>query len=98
VQALAAVADAMGRGVLSAEEAQAAAAVLEHHRRSRRRTDTAIGIAGSSLPMPRFAPAVTPAQAPLEESCPVFLYLHRGSTVGLNTEASLEVLGRGKDP
>jgi hypothetical protein len=34
VKALAAVADAMARGVLSAEEAQAAAAVLEHHRKA----------------------------------------------------------------
>jgi Family of unknown function (DUF5681) len=34
VRALAAVADAMARGVLSAEEAQAAAAVLEHHRKA----------------------------------------------------------------
>lgn len=34
VQALAAVADAMARGVLSAEEAQAAGAVLEHHRKA----------------------------------------------------------------
>jgi hypothetical protein len=34
VKALAAVADAMARGVISAEEAQAAAAVLEHHRKA----------------------------------------------------------------
>jgi hypothetical protein len=34
VKALAAVADAMARGVLSAEEAQSAAAVLEHHRKA----------------------------------------------------------------
>jgi hypothetical protein len=34
VRALAAVADAMSRGVLSAEEAQAAATVLEHHRKA----------------------------------------------------------------
>jgi hypothetical protein len=34
VRALAAVADAMARGLLSAEEAQAAAAVLEHHRKA----------------------------------------------------------------
>jgi hypothetical protein len=34
VKALAAVAEAMARGVLSAEEAQAAAAVLEHHRKA----------------------------------------------------------------
>jgi hypothetical protein len=34
VRALAAIADAMARGVLSAEEAQAAAAVLEHHRKA----------------------------------------------------------------
>jgi hypothetical protein len=34
VRALAAVADAMARGVLSAEEAQAAATVLEHHRKA----------------------------------------------------------------
>jgi hypothetical protein len=34
VRALAAVADAMACGVLSAEEAQAAAAVLEHHRKA----------------------------------------------------------------
>jgi uncharacterized protein DUF5681 len=34
VKALAAVADAMARGILSAEEAQGAAAVLEHHRKA----------------------------------------------------------------
>jgi Family of unknown function (DUF5681) len=34
VKALAAVADTMARGILSAEEAQAAAAVLEHHRKA----------------------------------------------------------------
>jgi hypothetical protein len=34
VRALAAVAGAMARGVLSAEEAQVAAAVLEHHRKA----------------------------------------------------------------
>jgi uncharacterized protein DUF5681 len=34
VKALAAVADAMARGVISAEEAQAAAAVLERHRKA----------------------------------------------------------------
>jgi hypothetical protein len=34
VRALAAVADAMGRGLLSAEEAQATAAVFEHHRKA----------------------------------------------------------------
>ena len=34
VRALAAVADAMARGILSAEEAQAAAAVLDHHRKA----------------------------------------------------------------
>ena len=34
VKALAAVADAMARGILSAEEAQAAAAVLDHHRKA----------------------------------------------------------------
>ena len=34
VTALAAVADAMARGVLSAEEAQSAATVLEHHRKA----------------------------------------------------------------
>jgi hypothetical protein len=34
VKALAAVADAMARGVLSAEEAQAAAAVLDHLRKA----------------------------------------------------------------
>ena len=34
VKALAAVADAMARGVISAEEAQAAAGVLDHHRKA----------------------------------------------------------------
>jgi hypothetical protein len=34
VRALAAVADAMARGILSAAEAQAAAAVLEHRRKA----------------------------------------------------------------
>ena len=34
LKALAAVADAMARGILSAEEAQAAAAVLDHHRKA----------------------------------------------------------------
>jgi hypothetical protein len=34
VRALAFVADAMARGVLSAEEAQAAAVVLDHHRKA----------------------------------------------------------------
>ena len=34
LRALAAVADAMSRGVISAEEAQAAAVVLEHHRKA----------------------------------------------------------------
>jgi uncharacterized protein DUF5681 len=34
VKALAAVADAMARGIVSAEEAQAATAVLEHHRKA----------------------------------------------------------------
>jgi hypothetical protein len=34
VQASAAVVDAMSRGVISAEEAQAAAVVLEHHRKA----------------------------------------------------------------
>jgi hypothetical protein len=34
VQALAAITDAMARGDISAEEAQAAAAVLDHHRKA----------------------------------------------------------------
>ena len=45
VKALAAVTDAMARGVISAEEAQAAAAVLDHQRKAVETLDLELRIA-----------------------------------------------------